>query len=423
MQDELKETITEQVSVENLFLAGQESYEEAQRRSAEENKSFSKTEFFRMDKLGTYNLRLLPIAPSSDGTLDRKSYEYPCRSLLLELINPKSKSAGKSTSAYVSVPRATDAGFTVDLIDTYRKEAVDEALSRGNEKMAEKISGGSFGGGLKFNYSHAIYILNLDERAKGIQFLNLSHSQFKTLEEKRFDIWQKLLQKSPKAPCPISSLYDGYGVEIKKKKNGSKTEYDISLDTFSGPISLAIEELNALLAAPRIPEVINRYSRYHYEATVEYLKQCDERFEMEIMETEAVKTAIEQLGAEIPKEDTSSFSFDKRTKDSKDNTVDLSYDDLCSRFDELQEAGKGDKSEEGQELRAMIRTFIEQEKLDVRVTRMTKNGDLLDLIDDVYADKPKEEEKDEAPEDLPIDEPEEDVDTETGEITPRNRRR
>lgn len=419
MQEELKEVATEQISVENLFLAGQESYEEAQRRSAEENKSFSKTDFFRMDKLGTYNLRLLPIAPNSDGTLDRKSYEYPCRSLLLELINPKSK--GKPTSVYASVPRAIDAGFTVDLIDTYRKEAVDEALSRGNEKMAEKIGGGSFGGGLKYNYSHAIYILNLDERAKGIQFLNLSHSQFKTLEEKRFDIWQKLLQKTPKAPCPISSLYDGYGIEIKKKKNGSKTEYDISLDTFSGPVPLAIEELNALLAAPRIPEVINRYSRYHYEATIEYLRQCDERFEMEIMETEAVKTAIEQLGSEIPTEDTSSFSFDKRTKDSKDNTVDLSYDDLCNRFDELQDAGKGDKSEEGQELRAMIRTFIEQEKLDVRVTRMTKNGDLLDMIENVYADKPQEEE--DTPEDLPADEPQEDVDTETGEITPRNRRR
>ncbi len=414
MHDELKETAIEQVSVGNLFLASQESYEEAQRRSAEENKSFSKTEFFRMDKLGTYNLRLLPIAPNSDGVVDRKSYEYPCRSLLLELVNPKSKSEGKS--AYVSVPRATDAGFSVDLIDTYRKEAVDEARSRGNEKMAEKIGGGSFGGGLKYNYSHAIYILNLDERAKGVQFLNLSHSQFKTLEEKRFDIWQKLLQKNPKATCPISSLYDGYGVVIKKKKNGSKTEYDIALDTFEGTVPLVVEELNALLAAPRIPEVINRYSRYHYEATIEYLKQCDHNFEMEIMSTEALKTAIEQLCSEIPKEDTSSFSFDKRTKDSRDNTVDLSYDDLCNRFEELQQAGKGDKSEEGQELRAMIRTFIEQEKLAIRITRMTKNNELLDLIEDAYADNPEQGEQ------TPADVPQDDVDMQTGEVIPRNRR-
>ncbi|MFR9500819.1 MAG: hypothetical protein SNH18_10335, partial [Rikenellaceae bacterium] len=73
MQEELKETATGQVSVENLFLASQASYEDAQRQSAEENKSFSKTEFFRMDKLGTYNLRMLPIAPNQDGTQSRNN--------------------------------------------------------------------------------------------------------------------------------------------------------------------------------------------------------------------------------------------------------------------------------------------------------------------------------------------------------------
>ena len=303
MQEELKnETVTNTtpVSVENLFLAGQSSYEEAQRQSAEENKSFSKTEFFRMEKLGTYNLRMLPIAPNQDGTLDRKSYEYPCRSLLVELTNPKSK---EGKPHYVSLPRATDADFTVDLIDTYRKEAVDEALSRGNEKMADKIGGGSFGGGLKYTYSHAIYILDLDERAKGIQLLHLSHSQFMALEEKRFTLWQKLLQKNPSAACPVSSVQGGYPVVIKKKKNNSKTEYDISIETLDGPEVVAIEELTALMATPRIPEIINRYSRYHYEATIEYLRQCDERFEMNILDTEVMQEAIKQLGSELSPED------------------------------------------------------------------------------------------------------------------------
>lgn len=388
MQEELKETAAGQVSVENLFLASQESYEDAQRRSSEENKSFSKTEFFRMGKLGTYNLRLLPIAPNSDGTLDRKSYEYPCRSMLMELVNPAAKTDGKPI--FVSVPRATDAGFSVDLIDIYRKEAVDEALSRGNEKMAEKIGGGSFGGGLKYNFTHAIYILDLNERAKGIQLMHLSHSQFMALEEKRFDLWQKLLQKNPNTPCPISSVNGGYGVEIKKKKNGSKTEYDINIDVVSGTGSIAIEELNALITAPRIPEILNRYSRYHYEATVEYLRQCDERYEMEIMSTDVMKSAIEQLGSEIPKDDTSGFSFDKRTKENKENRSELTLDDLYTRFEELQAEGKSDSSEEGQELRVMIRTFIEQERLSVRATRMTKNSDLLSMIEKEYADEPTE---------------------------------
>ncbi len=412
MQEELKnETAnnTNQVSVENLFLAGQSSYEEAQRQSAEENKSFSKTEFFRMEKLGTYNLRMLPIAPSQDGTLDRKSYEYPCRSLLVELTNPKSK---EGKPHYVSLPRATDAAYSVDLIDTYRKEAVDEALSRGNEKMADKIGGGSFGGGMKYTYSHAIYILDLDERAKGVQLLHLSHSQFMALEEKRFTLWQKLLQKNPNAACPVSSVQGGYPVVIKKKKNNSKTEYDISIETLDGPEVVTIEELTALMTAPRIPEIINRYSRYHYEATIEYLRQCDERFDMNILDTAIMKDAIEKLASELSPEDKSSFSFDKRTKDSKDNAAELTLDDLCTRFEELEAAGKGDKTEEGQELRVMLRSFIEQERLTVRMTRHTTNSNLIDMIEAAYSDTPKDEPE---PED-------EQVDEETGEITQRRRR-
>ncbi len=404
MQEDLRNETA--VSVENLFLAGQESYEEAQRRSAEENKTFQKTEFFRMEKLGTYKLRLLPIAPDQMGKVDRKSYEYPTRSLLLELINPKTKNDTKPSSVYVSVNRAIDAGYSVDLIDIYRKEAVDEALSRGNEKMADKIGGGSFGGGLKYNYTHATYIIDLKERAKGVQLLNLSHAQFKALEEKRFDLWQKLLQKSPQTSCPISSVHDGYVVEIKKKKSGSKTEYDINIDLVEGTIPITIEELNALMAAPRIPEIIGRYSRYHYEATIEYLRQCDERFEMNILDTEVMKEAIEQLASELPAEDKSSFTFDKRTKDAKDNAVELSLDDLFARFEELQAAGVSDKSEEGAEFKVMMRTFIEQEKLSVKASRHISNSDLLDMINDAYCDNQSEET----------------VDEETGEVTQRRRR-
>ena len=64
MQEINEENDQQMMSVEEMFLASQESYEEAQTRALEENKSFAKTEFFRMDKLGTYRLRVLPIAPN-----------------------------------------------------------------------------------------------------------------------------------------------------------------------------------------------------------------------------------------------------------------------------------------------------------------------------------------------------------------------
>jgi hypothetical protein len=396
------------MSVEDLFLNIQESYSEAQQRSLEENKLFQKTEFFRLDKFGVYRLRILPVAPNPDGTADRKSYEFPVRQMLMELEKPSTGS--KATFMYVTVPRTTDAGYSVDVIDTYRRVAVDAAKEMEDEKLAEKIAGGSFGGGLKFNYGHAMYVFDLDERAKGVQLLTLSHSQFKDLDERKFKLWQKKLAKNPHAACPISSVYNAYPVEIEKRKNGAKTEYITSIDNESDNDALSVEELNLLMAAPRIPEIIYRYSRYQFEATLEFLKQCDIKYGLQAFETKEVQEAVEQLRSELPKEDSSSFSFDKRTKESKENANNngISLDDLFNRFDELKGQGLGDKTEEGQELRALIRTFIEQEKLSVRVTRSTTNQDLLDMIEEAFAGAPDssapdepEERKDENPEETP----------------------
>ena len=101
------------------------------------------------------------------------------------------------------------------------------------------------------------------------------------------------------------------------------------------------------------------------------------------MDTDEMKEAIATLEAELPKSDTSSFSFDKRNKDAKENAEGgtLSLDMLFDRFEQLQAQSLGDKTEEGQELRGMIRSFVEQEKLGVRVTRTTTNQMLLDMIE------------------------------------------
>lgn len=366
----------------SLFAGAQETYEEAQARAAEENKSFAKTEFFKMDKLGTYVLRILPVAPNSDGTVDRKSYEYPVHQLLMKISKPD----GKAT--YVSVPRTSYAGFKNEIIDTYRKLAINQAKAQNDDDLAETLEDG-FKGGLKYDYSHAMYIFDIDERAKGIQMLRLSHSQFKDLDDSKFKLWQKKLKKNPKFPCPISSIADAFPVEIEKKKNGSKTEYSINIDNESDPDVLTREELTALLNAPRIPEVIYRYTRYHFEATLVYLKQCDEKYGLNIMAMDEMKEAVEALQAEIPADDTSSFSFEKKNKDGDSNNDNsnnsdgiITIDALFDMFDDLNNKGLGDKTEEGQELRAKIREFIEQEGLKTRITRATTNAALLDMIEE-----------------------------------------
>lgn len=413
MQEDLEKQTNgiDTMSVEEMFLKSQESYEEAQLRAQEENKSFARTEFFRMDKFGVYRLRVLPIAPNQDGTPSRPGYEFPVHQLLLELGKP---GGGKNSKMYVTVTRATDAGYSVDPIETYRKLAVVAARDMGDEKLAEKIDGGSFGGGLKYSYGHCLYVYDLSERGKGIQMMTLSHAQFKELDERKFKLWQKKLQKNPGYPCPVSSVRDAYPVEIEKRKNGAKTEYVISIDNESDALPLTREELTALLAAPRIPEIIYRYTRYHLGATVEFLKQCDTLYGMNLMDGEEMKQVVDILASELPKEDTSEFSFDRRSKDNKENGQNggglISADDLFERYEELQEQGLGDKTEEGQELRAMIRGYIDQEHLSIRVTRSTSNRELLDMI----------EHEIEGP--APEEEPEAENDEEQMEERPRRRR-
>ena len=403
MQEDLEKTGgMEGRSVEEMFLGIQESYEAAQQRAQEENRAFARTEFFRMDKLGVYRLRVLPLAPNADGTASRPGYEFPVHQLLLELEKPTT--GNKAQKMYVTVTRATDAGYSVDPIETYRRLAVAQAKEQGDDKLAEKIDGGSFGGGLKYSYGHCLYIFDLNERGKGIQMMTLSHAQFKDLDERKFKLWQKKLQKNPAYPCPISSVRDAYPVEIEKRKNGSKTEYVISIDNESDPVSL---------------------TRDHLGATVEFLKQCDALYGMSLMETDDMKAVIDTLEGELPKEDTSAFSFDRRTKDSRENGQNgsgrISYDDLSDRYEELRSQSLSDRTEEGQELRSLIRAFIEQEGLSVHVTRSTSNGELLDMIyDEIMGPEPdnKGEETSEGDDTPQEDEPQPEERTER----PRRRR-
>lgn len=147
---------------------------------------------------------------------------------------------------------------------------------------------------------------------------------------------------------------------------------------------LSKEELTTLLNTPRIPNVIFRYSRYQFGATLEFLKQCDNKYSLQIMDSEEMKEAIEKLYSELSKDDNSEFTFDKRSKDAKENAENnnVSIDILFDKFEDLQEQGLGDKTEEGQELRGLIRSFIEQEHLAIRITRSTSNQELLDTIED-----------------------------------------
>ena len=93
---------------------------------------------------------------------------------------------------------------------------------------------------------------------------------------------------------------------------------------------------------------------------------------------------------------------------------------MSDRYEELNRQSLGDRTEEGQELRSLIRAFIEQEGLTVRVTRSTSNSDLLDMIYDEIMGPEPESHRNETPEEE--DEKQEDEPQPT-ERTERPRRR
>lgn len=369
----------------DLFAENQETYEEAVKKSVSESQSFQRTKHFRIDSVGTYPVRILPLAPTKqpDGNylLERKGYEYPIKTQVLKLDNPRS-TGKKDKQLFVNVCHSSYAGLSVDLIDTYLQVAEDKYGD--DEKLMKKIKGSGFEGGIKWNSQRAMYVLDLVNRSEGIQLLTLSYSQYKDLEDRKLAIWKKLLEKNPKCLCPISSVNDAFPVEITRKEENKKTTYTFNIDTLSGADPLSEEEIKALLETQRIPSAIYRYSRFHLEATIEFLKQYDVKMEMDVMSSKEIEEAIEKIKMELPADDKSHFSFDKKERNDNDNdaTSDNDLDSLWDIWENLNERGIGDKSEEGQELRDAIREFIDTNELNVRVTRNKTNEDLLTDIED-----------------------------------------
>lgn len=385
--------VNENLSAEDQFLLQQESLEEAEARSKEESSSGLKVNRLKVDKDGVYPLRFAPLAPSKDEEHKRGGYEYPAHNHFMKIKNPKADAKAKPFG--VSVTRATECGFPVDVIDVYRKVAVDQANAKKDTALAEKIGASGFNSGLRFDYNHYAYVLDVDNRKDGWQLFQLSHSQFKELDEAKLSMWKKLCKSEPKHPCPISAFKDAFVVEVTRKTENKKTSYSFNIDSISPKEAITPKELESLLAAPRIYEVQFRYSRFHHEAVQVYLQQCDETYGVQAFDTPEVQDAIKQINDLLPATDTSSFSFDKKGAGSEGGAGKVTLDSLYAEFDALEAKGLGDKTEEGQELRQKIRDFMKDNKLEdvISIGRSTTNIMILDALDQaVEGDAPFDEE-------------------------------
>lgn len=386
MSEELK-----QMSAYDIFAQSTETFEDAKKKSSEESRK--STKYFRITQDGTYPVRILPLAPviDADGnvTMPRKGYEYPSKELVLK-IHAGTDDKGKEKLSFVSITNAKYAfpELKNDLVDLYA-QLVCEKYSD-DEALCKKVRNTSFNGGLKYDSKRCMYIYDANKRGDGLQILQLSFAQYKEVEERKLALWEKLLKKNPKALCPISSIENAYLLEITRKTESKKTEYTFNIDTFSED-SLTEDELNVLFNAPRLPEVLYRYTRFHLEATIAYLRQYDDLMGINIMDTDEIKDCIDQIKMLLPADDQSHFSVNDK-EDGGDSDTTGTIDALWNTFDSIDEAGLDDKSEEGQELRASIKEYIEENELDIRVTRQTSNYDLLVKIDELLGNSTSAEE-------------------------------
>ncbi len=406
-------------SVFSLFAQAQLTYAEAEEKAKQEAGK-PKIERFRIGEDGDYTVRILPLAPPLDSEgnplpMERRGYEYPLHQLFLGIELPKKdKKSKKAKKISIPVVRATDKGIdkSVDLIDTYVRIAKE--LYAGDDELLEVVTGGSFGGGLRWSYQHAMYILDLSSektRAKGPQLWQCSNAQYNSINGAGLRLWGELKADGEQETCPISWFTNAYPIRITRTTK-AKTEY--SFDIGRKTVDVTEEEVTKLLDLPRIPEIVNRFTRYQLEAEIVFLQQYDEQHQMEVCKEPDFIEAVEKLKGEMPADDSSHFDIASAGSDKNSETSEVTIDSLWAEYDRIADEGLSERSDEYQELREKIRQFAEDNDLDVRLARSKNNQQLLEEIEDAMGDKKgqsvstskeKEEEEDaEVKEDKPTEE-------------------
>lgn len=382
MSDEIKKP-----SVFDIFKQSAQTYEEALAKR-ESEKTSKKIERYRITSDGKFNVRILPLCPhiGEDGVaipMDRKGYEYAVRQQFLSIKYPSK--GGKTKKMSIPVVQTTQPGvdLPVDLIDTYVKIAKEY----GDEDITKKVTSSGYYGGLKWNYQHAIYILDLDKKRNGPLLWMCSGAQYHAIEDEKKDVWDEFRDADAdnREQDPVASFDAAYPLTITRKEENKNTEYKFKLKTIGKPDCLSEAELNALLNMPRLDDEIYKYTRYQFEATLEALKQYDEMLEIDVCAQEDFLAAVEKLRAALPKDDTSHFDLASISgkgdeKSSKKEVVTI--DTLWSESDANDDNGFEKDSDEYNELREKILQFIQDNKLDVRVSHSKSNAQLLEDVED-----------------------------------------
>lgn len=387
---------TTKLNVFDLFQGSQLTLTETEEKAKQEA-GRPKVDRFRIGEDGEYSIRILPLAPVLDEEgnalpMERKGWEYPMHQFFLK-INLPAKKGKKQKTFSIPVPRATDKGIdkSVDLIDKYVQIAKE--LYGDDEKLMNLIGSGSFNGGLRWSYLHALYILDLSsdkERAKGPQIWQCTNSQYSTIRDAEIRLWKELLKDGEQEQSPVVGLTNAYPINVIRTTD-KKTDYRI--DIARKTVDVQKEEIEKLLSLPRIPELINSFTRYQLEAEVVFLKQYDEQHQMDVCEEADFKEAVETLKGELPADDKSHFDLASAGQGKGNGSVEVTVDSLWNEYDKIAEEGLSERSDEYQELREKIRQFAEDHELDVRLSRSKNNKQLLEEVEEAYESSQRDSKK------------------------------
>lgn len=378
----------------SLFIQNEESYEEAQARSdAESSYSGVDIKRFKSPKNGDVTVRILPLKPREN--MNRRGYEYPVSHMFLNIkvLDEKGniKKDKKGQPVKDVCVKVVDARYCfpelkkekIDIIDTYRRVAVAKLKESGNEALAKKVDGGSFDGGLKYDYKRVMYLYDLDNKKDGIQVWEASYSQFKDIEARKMKNWQDILSYDKEAKCPLSSPTGAYQLTITGKTEAKKVSYSFSLsDSERKKCPLTKKEADELMALPALDEYLYVYNRYHFGATIAFLKQFDKENAILAFDSEEVQNAIAKVEAQLPSDDTREFTLERKSDEAKDDDDDddevvMDIDQLLDAYDDFVESGEGEKSESGLALRAAMKAFIAEEGLAVRARKSMTNAEII----------------------------------------------
>lgn len=386
MSDEIKDKdLDQEVNALELFQQNEETREQAEKRAAAESfDGGAKIDIFKMPKNDTKVVRILPLKPGGE----RNGYEWPLNRTFLKIENPSDPKKSFNIPV-VNVKQVWPEAKLSDPLDTFRALISAELKAAGREKDVEQLEKGGYEGGIKGEYRRVMLLIDEEDKSK-IQKWEASYSQFKDIEDIKVNTWKRAEKRAngKVVYCPLSSPSNGHWLEITGTQEGKRTSYKFNLlSSEDDKHLLDAETATALMALPHLNEMLYVYQRYHLTASIEFMKQIQAKYKVNILDKEEMKEVIEAVEAVLPKDDIREFSL-TNAKESENESGEgegtleskITIDDIDRDYEAWKDGGISDA-----EFRATLKQFNVDEELKISITRSTTIDEIMDAIDEAFS--------------------------------------